>query len=54
VAVVSAARARSIGLYGMSSYRPSAQAGAPQEVLGFGDLSESAIERGIAAIADLT
>jgi GntR family transcriptional regulator/MocR family aminotransferase len=53
LAVVTAARARSIGLYGMSSYRPSGRAGAPQLVLGFGDLSESAIERGIAAIADL-
>jgi GntR family transcriptional regulator/MocR family aminotransferase len=51
--VVTAARARSIGLYGMSSYRPSGRTGAPQLVLGFGDLSESAIERGVAAIADL-
>jgi GntR family transcriptional regulator / MocR family aminotransferase len=51
--VVTAARARSIGLYGMSSYRPSGRAGPPQLVLGFGDLSESAIGRGVAAIADL-
>jgi len=53
LAVVAAARARSIGLYGMRSYRPSGHTGAPQLVLGFGNLSESAIERGIAAIADL-
>jgi GntR family transcriptional regulator / MocR family aminotransferase len=53
LAVVTAARARSIGLYGMSSYRPSGRGGAPQLVLGFGNLSDSAIERGIAAVADL-
>jgi GntR family transcriptional regulator/MocR family aminotransferase len=51
--VVAEARRRSIGLYGMNSYRPSGRTGAPQLVLGFGDLSESAIERGIAAITDL-
>ena len=49
----SEARARSIGLYGMSSYRPSGHGGPPQLVLGFGNLTEPAIERGIAAIADL-
>ena len=53
LAIVAAARDRSIGLYGMSAYRPSGRTGAPQLVLGFGNLSESAIERGIAAIADL-
>jgi GntR family transcriptional regulator/MocR family aminotransferase len=37
----------------MSSYRPSGQAGPPQLVLGFGNLGEAAIERGIAAIGDL-
>ena len=52
-AIVAEARARSIGLYGMSSYRPSGRKGAPQLVLGFGNLGESAIERGIAAIGDL-
>jgi len=52
-AVVAAARARSIGLYGMRSYRPGGGGGPSQLVLGFGNLSEAAIERGIAAIADL-
>jgi GntR family transcriptional regulator / MocR family aminotransferase len=53
LAIVAAARTRSIGLYGMSSYRPSGGTGPPQLVLGFGNLNESAIERGIAEIADL-
>ena len=52
-AIVEAARDRSIGLYGMSSYRPSGSAGPPQLVLGFGNLTEAAIARGIATIADL-
>ncbi len=52
-AIVEAARARSIGLYGMSSYRPSGGTGPPQLVLGFGNLSEAAIVRGISAISDL-
>ncbi len=51
--IVAAARERSIGLYGMSSYRPSGRDGPPQLVLGFGNLSEAAIERGITAISDL-
>jgi GntR family transcriptional regulator / MocR family aminotransferase len=51
--VISAARARSVGLYGMAAYR-SAPAGAPpQLVLGFGNLGERAIEAGIARIGDL-
>ena len=52
-AIVEAARARSIGLYGMSSYRPSGRSGSPELVLGFGNLTEAAIARGIAAIGDL-
>ena len=52
-AIVEAARARSIGLYGMSSYRLSGSPGPPQLVLGFGNLSEPAIERGIATVGDL-
>ena len=52
-AIVEAARARSIGLYGMSSYRPSGRSGPPELVLGFGNLTEAAIARGIAAIGDL-
>ncbi len=55
-ATVEAARARSVGLYGMSLFRlsePSGPGPRAQLVLGFGDMSEPAIERGIATIADL-
>jgi GntR family transcriptional regulator/MocR family aminotransferase len=52
-AIVEQARARSVGLDGMSEYRPSGEGGPPQLVLGFGNLTEAAIARGIAAIADL-
>jgi len=52
-AVLSAARARSVGLRGMSEYRASGETRPPKLVLGFGNLSEAAIERGIAAIGDL-
>jgi GntR family transcriptional regulator / MocR family aminotransferase len=53
-AAVLAARERSIGLYPMSAYRTApAQHAPPELVLGFGNLSEQAIERGIAAIGDL-
>jgi GntR family transcriptional regulator/MocR family aminotransferase len=52
-AIVNQARARSIGLYGMSSYRPSGRSGPAQLVLGFGNVSEPAIERGITMISDL-
>ncbi|MGP4024299.1 MocR-like pyridoxine biosynthesis transcription factor PdxR [Actinomadura sp. 3N407] len=51
--VVGAARKRSVGLYGMSTYRASGAAGPPQLVLGFGDLGETAVRDGIAAVADL-
>jgi GntR family transcriptional regulator / MocR family aminotransferase len=51
--IVAEARTRSIGLYGMSMYRPSGLTGPPAVVLGFGNLTEPAIERGIATIADL-
>jgi GntR family transcriptional regulator/MocR family aminotransferase len=51
--IVEQARARSIGLYGMSDYRLDGSGAPPQLLLGFGNLSEPAIERGIAAIADL-
>ncbi len=44
---------RSIGLYGMGSYRPDGGTGPPQLVLGFGNLSDAAIERGITVISDL-
>jgi GntR family transcriptional regulator/MocR family aminotransferase len=52
-AVVAAARERSVGLYGMSGYRASGLAVPAQLVLGFGNVSERAIEPGIAAVADL-
>jgi GntR family transcriptional regulator/MocR family aminotransferase len=51
--VVEQARTRGVGLYGMSSYRLSGQRGPAQLVLGFGNLSAAAIERGVDAIADL-
>jgi GntR family transcriptional regulator/MocR family aminotransferase len=51
--VTSRARARSIGLHGMSAYRFDSATQPPQLVLGFGNLTEGAIERGIAAIGDL-
>ncbi|GGY08196.1 MocR-like pyridoxine biosynthesis transcription factor PdxR [Streptomyces anandii] len=51
--VIAAARAREVGLYGMSACRAS-HAGAPaQLVLGFGNVTERAITTGIAAIGDL-
>ncbi len=52
-AVVSAARERSVGLYGMSLYRASGATAPPQLVLGFGNLGERGIESGIRAVADL-
>jgi GntR family transcriptional regulator/MocR family aminotransferase len=52
-AIIEAALARSIGQYGMTSYRPGGATGPPQLVLGFGNLTEPAIERGIATVGDL-
>jgi GntR family transcriptional regulator / MocR family aminotransferase len=52
-AVVQEARARSIGLYAMSDFRPGPSSGPQQIVLGFGNLAEAAIGRGIEAVADL-
>jgi len=52
-AVVAAARDRRVALYGMGSYRATRGPGPPQLVLGFGQVSERAIEPGIAAVADL-
>jgi len=52
-AVVSAARARSIGLYGMGAYRSDGAATPAQLVLGFGNLGDRSIQEGIAAIGDL-
>jgi len=52
-AAVAAARERSVGLYGMTSYRATAAPAPPQLVLGFGNVSDRAIEPGIAAVAGL-
>jgi GntR family transcriptional regulator/MocR family aminotransferase len=51
--VVAAARQRSVGLYGMSAFRMSGGTAPGQLVIGFGNLGERAIERGVAAVADL-
>jgi GntR family transcriptional regulator/MocR family aminotransferase len=51
--VVEAARGRGIGLHGMSGFRFDRATAPPQLVLGFGNVREEAIERGIAAVADL-
>jgi GntR family transcriptional regulator/MocR family aminotransferase len=51
--IVQAARQRSVGLYPMSDFRANGSAHPPQLVLGFGNVSNPAIERGIAAIGDL-
>jgi GntR family transcriptional regulator/MocR family aminotransferase len=52
-AVVAAAAERSVGLYGMSRYRADGETVPPMLVLGFGNVPESSIDRGIAAIGDL-
>ena len=52
-ALVAAARERLVGLYGMSRYRASGLTVPPQLVVGFGNISERAIEPAIAAVADL-
>ena len=51
--VIAAAGERSIGLHGMSRHRDDKVSRPPELVLGFGELTESSIERGIAAIGDL-
>ena len=52
-AIAEAARARSVGLYPMSELTWAGGARPPELVLGFGDLSEPAIRRGIETVADL-
>jgi GntR family transcriptional regulator/MocR family aminotransferase len=52
-AVIRAARERSVGLYGMSTYRTDHAPGPTQLVLGFGNLSQRAIQAGITAVGDL-
>ena len=52
-AIVAQALRRSVGLYGMGSFRATRAPAPPQLVLGFGLTGERAIEAGIAAVADL-
>jgi GntR family transcriptional regulator / MocR family aminotransferase len=51
--VVAAARDRSVGLYGMSACRMDRATTPPQLIVGFGNLNERGIGRGIRAVADL-
>jgi GntR family transcriptional regulator/MocR family aminotransferase len=51
--IASEARERSIGLYPMSRFRADGRSSPPQLVLGFGDVSEAAIQRGIQQVGDL-
>lgn len=51
--IISAARARSVGLYGMSMHRSGHPAGPPQLVLGFGNTSQRAITAGITVLGDV-
>ena len=46
-------RTRSIGLHDLADYRIESQPRRGELVIGFGNVTEEAIERGIAAIADL-
>jgi GntR family transcriptional regulator/MocR family aminotransferase len=52
-AVVTSARQRQVGLYGMGAQRAAPAGAPPQLVLGFGNVSERAVGAGIAAVADL-
>ena len=52
-ALIAAARRRSVGLYGVNSYRMTSQTRTPQLVLGFGNLTTDAIYEGIHIVADL-
>jgi GntR family transcriptional regulator/MocR family aminotransferase len=51
--IVSRALERSVGLYPMSSYRADGHTLPPQLALGFGNLTETSIARGIATVSDL-
>jgi GntR family transcriptional regulator / MocR family aminotransferase len=52
-AVIHAARARSVGLYGMSTYRADHSLEPAELVLGFGNTSQRAIQDGIAVLGDI-
>jgi GntR family transcriptional regulator/MocR family aminotransferase len=49
--VIAAARDRSVAVYGMSSYRFDRSDRPPALVLGFGNLTESGIDDGVAVLA---
>jgi GntR family transcriptional regulator/MocR family aminotransferase len=51
--VIHAARARSVGLYGMSAFRYGHSPDPPQLVLGFGNTSRQGIRAGIAVLGDI-
>jgi hypothetical protein len=52
-AIIKAARGRSIGPYGMDAFRFAPAPTSPQLVVGYGNVSASALQSGIAAIRDL-
>lgn len=52
-AVTAAARDRGVGLYGLRRYRLDDESGEQGLVIGFGNVTERAIVRGVTAIADL-
>lgn len=51
--VIQQARSRSVGLYGMSTWRAGHAPRPPELVLGFGNTSQRAIKAGIALTGDL-
>ena len=51
--VIAEARSRSVGLYGMGTYRADHSPDPPQLVLGFGNTTQRAIHAGIALVGDL-
>ena len=51
--IVERAHERSVGLYPMSRYRSDGRTRPPRLALGFGNLTETSIARGVATVADL-
>lgn len=51
--IITTAAERSVGLYGMSDWRRDGATSPPQLVLGFGNVPEHAVRRGIELVADL-
>jgi GntR family transcriptional regulator/MocR family aminotransferase len=52
-AIITAARTRSVGLYGMDAFRSTPAPNSPRLVLGYGNVGERAIRAGIATVGDL-